>query len=158
MMKSDFIVNRTGVSWAGESGAGGFTLVEVVVVIVLIAILATGALMFFINIGKSADIYKTIRAAELAQTKMEEIVAGKKSADGAFGFDNVTTEASFTVPTSFSGLTEVYCVDEGFLDTDNGDGSADCSGGADIEAKRVRVAVSWSVGNSVELVTVLSNH
>ena len=115
----------------------GFTLIEVIIVIVLFSIVAAGALAVFNSISSSPELSLTILGAELAQTNMEEVIADKKSA--SLGFSTITS-APITVPSPFtSGTLEVFCVDEGDLDANNGDAAAACDGGADIEAKRVLV-------------------
>jgi prepilin-type N-terminal cleavage/methylation domain-containing protein len=124
----------------------GFTLIETVMVIV-----ASGILLYFVPISQSPEQVLTVQAIELAQVKMEEIIAEKK----ANGFDSIATGTSTINPVdpayfpNFARTTNVYYVSESDLDTDIAPATSDW--------KRVEVTVSWT-GGVAGLVTVISDH
>lgn len=135
-------------------GKHGFTLIEVVMVIVLLGILGTGILMYFVGVSSSGDPVLTTQATTLAQERLERVLADKK----ANGFASIVPEGPVALAAPFDRFTrevEVFCVQEADLNTSNGTmpGCTD----SDIQAKRVRVAVTWA-GGSVDMATVISNH
>ena len=132
----------------------GFTLIEVVMVIVLLGILGTGLMMYFVGVSSSGDPVLTAEATELAQERLERAVADRK----ALGFSSLVSEAPAALPAPFDRFTrelEVFCVAEADLNASSGTmpGCAD----SDIQAKRVRVIVTWARG-AVDVATVISNH
>lgn len=134
--------------------ARGFTLIEVVMVIVVLAIAGTGILMYFAGLSGRPDAVTLAQAAALAQEKMERLIADKK----ANGFNTVVSETPAALPAPFDRFTrevEVFCVQESDLDTSNGT-MPGCSD-SDINAKRLRVTVSWGGGSS-DFVTVMTSH
>ncbi len=67
--------------------SGGFTLIEVVLVIVIAAIAVLPLSMLFANASiRSGDARNATVAAQLAQTKMEEITADKNSPTRGFTY------------------------------------------------------------------------
>lgn len=132
----------------------GFTLIEVIMVIVVLAIVGTGILMYFAGLSGRPDAVTLTQASALAQEKMESLLADKK----ANGFNTIISEAPAALPTPFDRFTrevDVFCVQESDLDTSNGT-MPNCSD-SDINAKRIRVTVSWGGGSS-DFVTVMTNH
>jgi prepilin-type N-terminal cleavage/methylation domain-containing protein len=70
-----------------RSSAGGFTLIEVVLVIVIAAVAVLPLSMLFANSSiRSGDARNATVAAQLAQTKMEEIAADRHSPTRGFEF------------------------------------------------------------------------
>lgn len=66
---------------------GGFTLIEVVLIIVIAAVAVLPLSMLFANTSiRSGDARNATVAAQLAQAKMEEIAADKNSASRGFSF------------------------------------------------------------------------
>ncbi len=132
----------------------GFTLIEVIMVIVVLAIVGTGILMYFAGLSGRPDAVTLTQAAALVQEKMESLLADKK----ANGFNTIISEAPAALPAPFDRFTrevDVFCVQESDLDTSNGT-MPNCSD-SDINAKRIRVTVSWG-GGSADFVTVMTNH
>ncbi|HBG45973.1 MAG TPA: hypothetical protein DDW94_03190 [Deltaproteobacteria bacterium] len=131
----------------------GFTLIETLMVIVLLGIMGTGLIMYFVGLGSSNQAI-VIEAVALAQEKMEKIKADVKSA----GFDSIVSEAAATLPAPFDRFTrevQAQCVEEADLDAASG-AMPGCSD-SDIKAKRVVVTVSWP-GGSTEVTTVITDH
>jgi len=138
----------------GKDPGAGFTLIEVIMVIVLLGIVGSAILMYFAVQGQAPNATLTSQATMLVEEKLEQIVADKKNG----GFSSIVAEAPAALAAPFDRFTrevEVICVSEADLDASGGTmpGCAD----SDILAKRVRVVVSWA-GGSVDLVTVLSDH
>ena len=72
---------------AREPGTRGFTLVEVVLVLVIAGIALLPLSMLFANTSiRSGDARAATMAAQLAQSKMEEIAADKSSPARGFDF------------------------------------------------------------------------
>lgn len=149
---------RHGIHGGKDPGAGvgpaGFTLIEVIMVIVLLGIVGAAILMYFAVQGQAPNSTLTNQATMLVEEKLEQIVADKKNG----GFISIVAEAPAVLAAPFDRFTrevEVICVSEADLDVSGGTmpGCVD----SDILAKRVRVVVSWA-GGSVDLVTVLSDH
>lgn len=135
----------------------GFTLIETVMVIALLGIVGAGILLYFSGMRGSADPVLRIQAIELAQEKMERIIADKK----ANGFNSIVAEAAAALAAPFTNFTRevtVICVTEGALNTDIG-GMPNCGAPGSYRAKNVKVTVTWTGGGStgVSLVTVLSD-
>src|SRR3972149_4047979 len=89
----------------------GFTLIEVVMVIVLLGILGTGLMMYFVGVSSSGDPVLTAEATELAQERLERALADRK----ALGFSSLVSEAPAALPAPFDRFTrelEVFCVAE----------------------------------------------
>ncbi|MBI1911493.1 MAG: type II secretion system protein [Deltaproteobacteria bacterium] len=132
----------------------GFTLIEALMVIIILGVIGTGILMYFVGIGSSPNQVILTQATALAQEKMEKVIADKK----ANGFNSIVSEAAAALPAPFDRFTrevEVFCVQEADLNTSNGT-MPNCTD-SDIRAKRVRVIMSWQ-GNSIDYITVITNH
>lgn len=137
-----------------RAASKGFTLIEVLMVIVIVGIIGSGILMFFAGTGSSSSPTLITQGALIAQEKAERIIADKKAGN----FNSIISEApaAMTAPFDrFTRETEVFCVQEADLNTSSGT-MPNCAD-SDILAKRVRVIVSWP-GGSTELITVLVNH
>jgi len=136
--------------------ANGFTLVEIVLVIALLGIVAGSILTYFFNIKSSGDPVLTLQAIELAQEKMDKILADKK-----WNNFNSITPANYPAENPVSGFTtfnrsvDIFCVLEADLNTSNGT-MPNCTT-TSFHAKRVEVTVSWG-SSSVSLVTVLTDY
>lgn len=132
----------------------GFTLIETIMVIVVLGIIGTGILMYFVGLGSSGNLTIQPQAASLAREKIEKILADKN----ANGFSSIVSEpaALMTAPFDrFTGAVEVFCVQEADLNISSGT-MPDCAD-SDIKAKRIRVTVSWT-GGSADYITVITNH
>ncbi|MBI5874512.1 MAG: type II secretion system protein [Deltaproteobacteria bacterium] len=137
----------------------GFTLIETVMVIVLLGIVAAGILLYFAGMRGSADPVLRLQAIELAQEKMERIIADKKTTNG---FNNVIAEAAVPLGAPFTNFTRsvtVICVQEAALNTSSGT-MPNCTDISSYHAKNVTVNVTWTGGGStgISLVTVLSDY
>jgi len=60
-------------------GSRGFTLIELVVVITLLGIVGGSILIYFFGVKRSGDPVLRTQAIELAQEKMDRILADKKN-------------------------------------------------------------------------------
>ncbi len=138
----------------GMRPESGFTLIEVVMVIVILGVIGIGIMTYFVGVGSSADPVLTTQATGLASEKMERIIADAK----ANGFNSIVAEAATPLGAPYSRYSttvEVICVDEADLDTSGGT-MPQCND-SDIGAKRVRVIVTWA-NNTLDLVSIISNH
>ena len=71
----------------GNKGSAGFTLVEVVLIIVIAAVAVLPLSMLFANTSiRSSDARNATMAAQLAQAKMEELTADKNSPARGFSY------------------------------------------------------------------------
>lgn len=132
----------------------GFTLIEAVMVIVILAIISTGILLYFTGVSSSGGPSVLTQGLTLGQEKLERVIADKK----ANGFNSIVSEPAAALTAPFDRFTrevEVFCVQEADLNTSNGT-MPNCAD-SDIRAKRVKVTVSWPNG-SIDLVTVISSH
>jgi len=70
-----------------KRGDAGFTLVEVVLILVIAAVAVLPLGMLFANTSiRSGDARNSMVAAELAQSKMEELTADKNSPSRGFSY------------------------------------------------------------------------
>jgi Tfp pilus assembly protein PilV len=99
----------------------GFTLIEVVLILVIAAVAVLPLGMLFANTSiRSGDARNAMVAAELAQTKMEEITADKNSPSRGFSylvaanyppegsvtaFPGYARSVSFAPDSSYDGVT-----------------------------------------------------
>jgi len=99
----------------------GFTLIEVVLILVIAAVAVLPLGMLFANTSiRSGDARNAMVAAELAQTKMEELAADKNSPSRGFSylvaahyppeapvtaFPNYARSVSFAPDSVFDGVT-----------------------------------------------------
>lgn len=131
----------------------GFTLIEVVMVIVLLGIMGASILMYFTGI-RSGDMTLQAQGATLAQSELEKLMADKRGVS----FASIVSLAAAPMPAPFDRFTkevQVFCVNEADLDTSAG-AMPDCND-SDIRAKKVKVIISWQNG-SADFSTVISNH
>jgi prepilin-type N-terminal cleavage/methylation domain-containing protein len=131
----------------------GFTLIETLMVIVLMGIMGTGLVYYFVGLGSSTQS-QVVQASALGQEKLERIMADKK----ADGFNSIVSEAAATLAAPYDRFTrsvEVNCVNEADLDLSAGT-MPNCND-TDISAKRVRVTISWN-GGSADFTTIIADH
>jgi prepilin-type N-terminal cleavage/methylation domain-containing protein len=95
----------------------GFTLIEVIITIVLLAILTSGLMAMFTTFARNnGDPSVIIQATELAQEKMEQIIADRENSARGFNYvlnANYPAEPPFNPPlgsTGFSRSVSVICV------------------------------------------------
>lgn len=132
----------------------GFTLIELIMVIVLVAIVGTGILLYFTGLAAAPDRLVLAQASLLANERLERVIADSKSQ----GFNSITSEAPATLSSPFDRFTRelvVFCVEEADLDSQSGT-MPNCAD-SDIRAKKTTVSVSWS-GGEVEAATVITRH
>lgn len=96
----------------------GFTLIEIIITIVLLAILTSGLMAMFTTFSKSnGDPSVITQATELAQEKMEQIIADKNNPARGFpylitsGPNNYPAENPVTGFTNFSRSVTIVYVD-----------------------------------------------
>lgn len=133
--------------------ARGFTLIEMLMVIVLMGIMGTGLMLYFAGLGSSGQA-QVVQASALAQEKIEKIIADKK----ANGFNSIIPEpaAALTAPFErFTRSVDVFCVNEADLDLSSGT-MPNCND-SDIKAKKVTVTLDWP-GGSADFSTVITDH
>ena len=132
----------------------GFTLIETVMVITIIAIIGATILVYFAGVRSSGDPVLTAQAANLAEQQVEQVLSDKQ----ANGFASIVSVPAAALPAPFNNFTrqvDVVCVQEADLNT--GSGTMPACADSDIQAKNVKVTVSWASG-SVNLATVITNH
>lgn len=132
---------------------GGFTLIETLMVVVLLGIIGSGLLMYFVGLSATNQAL-VIEGASLAQDKMEKVLADSKAGD----FNAIVSEPAAPLAAPYARFTrsvEAWCVQEADLDTQSGTMPA-CSD-SDIKAKRIKVTVSWA-GGAADLTTVITDH
>lgn len=132
----------------------GFTLIETVMVITIIAIIGTTILVYFAGVRSSGDPVLTAQAANLAEQQMEQVLSDKQ----ANGFASIVSMGAAALAAPFNNFTrqvDVVCVQEADLNT--GSGTMPACADSDIQAKNVKVTVSWT-GGSVNIATVITNH
>lgn len=132
----------------------GFTLIETIMVITIIAVIGTAILIYFAGVRSSADPVLTAQAVKLAEQQMEQTLSDKQ----ANGFASIVPIAPAPLAAPFDSFTrqvDVACVQESDLNTASGTMPA-CAD-TDIQAKNVKVTVTWA-GGSVNLATVITNH
>jgi len=137
-----------------KSLQAGFTLIELIMVIVLLAVVGTGILLYFTGLSAAPDRTVLTQAIFLADERLEQVVADAKSQ----GFNAITSEAAATLAAPFDRFTrgvEVFCVEEADLDAQSGT-MPNCTD-SDIRAKKATVTVSWA-GGEVEAATVITRH
>lgn len=141
-------------------GSQGFTLLEAIAVIVLLGIVGASILLYFTSMKYSANPVIRTQAIELAQEKMERILADKKNSARGFSWiqnSNYPAEnpvSGFTP--SFNRSVDVFCVLEADLNTSNGT-MPDCST-TGYHAKKVTVTVTEPGGESIKLITIVADH
>ena len=141
-------------------GSRGFTLIELVVVITLLGIVGGSILIYFFGVKRSGDPVLRTQAIELAQEKMDRILADKKNSSRGFSYiqnSNYAAESPVSgISPSFNRSVDIFCVLEADLNISNGT-IPNCST-TDFKAKRVKVTVTSPNNESVYLVTVLANY
>lgn len=110
---------------AHSTSTRGATLIEVVVIIAVLALAIPPALDLLDSSAASrADSINTTRAALLATTVMEQVLADVHSSDPALGFDALSDEAAYvaglrtrltSVTSGYAALRMSYQVDVGPL-------------------------------------------
>ena len=102
----------------------GFTLIEIIITIVLLAVLTSGLMAMFTTFSKSnGDPSVMTQATELAQEKMEQIIADKNNPARGFNYvtnGNYPAEPPFNPALGFNGFSRsvnVIFVNTGALDT-----------------------------------------
>ncbi len=101
----------------GQYRAGGFSLIELIVFIVVLAILLAGLLVAFGSpLSKSPEAGQLDMAAELAQQRMELILAQRRSTSFAAIADPCPGPAVCTPP---AGYTVTASIVPGFGDPAN---------------------------------------
>ncbi|HYQ95621.1 MAG TPA: prepilin-type N-terminal cleavage/methylation domain-containing protein [Candidatus Eisenbacteria bacterium] len=89
---------------APPDGQGGFTLIEIVMIIVIAAIAILPLSMLFANSSiHSSDARNATIAAQLAQAKMEELTADKNSPARGFSYLVAANYPAETPVPAFSG-------------------------------------------------------
>jgi type II secretory pathway pseudopilin PulG len=82
----------------------GFSLIELVIIIVVVSVAAVGLLSLWTGIGRSAgQSEETQTATQLAQECAEHILAQKR-VNPTVGYDNITTTVCNGLP-AFTGYT-----------------------------------------------------
>ena len=140
-----------------RSHAGGFTLIEVILSIVVVSIAVVGmtsAISFMGRGSLSAEVTST--AKELAQEKMEQIMGDKR--DAARGYAYTITPGQYPVESPVAGFTN-YSRSVTITEVDPNDLSAPLAGSG---VARVVVDVSYTGLPDVptpaaSLVTVVAN-
>lgn len=133
----------------------GFTLIESVMVVTILAIVGVALVMFFAGIRSSGDPVTLVQASSLAEEQLERSIAVARA--GNFG--TIVAIAPAVLPAPYDRFTRevrVDCVNEAGLDTPVA-WSVNCAA-SDIQAKRVRVIMTWAGGGQLDLYTVITNH
>jgi type II secretory pathway pseudopilin PulG len=121
----------------------GFTLIELVIFIVILAILVLGLLMAFnVSLERSVDVEGVTRALDLAEGRMDLILGQKKMVGFASFTDPCVASPSLGVCTTPSG----YAVSSSIANNWNGDSNF----------KVITVTVSG--GGTASLTALVSNY
>jgi len=97
---------QRGGAWVRTGGAPGFTLIEMVLIIVIAAIAILPLSMLFANSSiHSSDARNATLAAQLAQAKMEEMTADKNSPARGFSYLVAANYPAESPVAAFSGYS-----------------------------------------------------
>ncbi|MEJ2687444.1 MAG: type II secretion system protein [Gammaproteobacteria bacterium] len=122
----------------------GFSLVELVMVIVILSVAAVAILGRFTQVGASLSLNETIQTAgQLAQEKVEQILAEARSGQ----FNSIASVASHNLTGNFAAYTRSVAVSPY-----NGPG---CPAGA--TCKQVVVSAGKSGSNDAQVALLLVN-
>ena len=134
----------------------GFTLIEVIITIVLLAILTSGLMAMFTTFSKSnGDPSVITQATELAQEKMEQIIADKNNSARGFSYvtaANYPAEPPFNPLPSFTGFSRSVNI---FYVNPTG-GNLNANAGVTTNYKNITVTVT-SLAGSVTTSTLIGS-
>ena len=130
----------------------GFTLIEVVITIVLLAIITSGIMAMFTTFSQSnGDPSVITQATELAQEKLDQIIADKNNTVSGF---NYVVNASYPAENPVAGFTGFNrSVNIIFVNT----GTLNNTAGGITNYKNITVTVSSKAG-SVTTSTLLGSY
>lgn len=122
----------------------GFTLIEVLITIVLLAILTSGLMAMFSTYSKSnGNAPVLIQATELAQERMEQIIADKYNPSRGF---NYITNANYPAENPVNGFSSFNRSVNIFFVNPTG-GNLNANAGVTTNYKNVSVTVTSVAGN-----------
>ena len=141
------------------TGAGGFSLIEVIITLVVLAIAAAGVITVFVSGGPgTAEPLILSQASRLVQEKMDIIAADRREPGRGFTYvsrtpvDNYPDELVTLGGHAYARIIRVVCVDAADLNADPGPGCPQ-------SYKRVTVTVSWNAGaDSVSVTTLFADY
>ncbi len=137
-----------------ESNEGGFTLIELIITIVVLAIAGIGVMSVFSNSMRTgANPLVVAQANLLVREKMEIIMGDRQNTARGFSWiipANYPAENPITVPgfSAFSRSVSIYCVTSGDLNTNVG--SPPCTTGyAHITVSVTNAAIGTITSESI---------
>ncbi|MEW6684080.1 MAG: type II secretion system protein [Nitrospirota bacterium] len=133
---------------APDSGVRGFTLIEVTITILVIAIIGTAVLLPFVSsLSGSPNPVVMQQAIDLAQGELEQVIATKR----ANGFAAIVSGCSaFPMPAGFT-CTRTVC----YVPAANLNDTSTCA--AATAYKRVAVTVNHALVGDVSAVSLVTN-
>jgi prepilin-type N-terminal cleavage/methylation domain-containing protein len=142
----------------------GFTLIEVVVTIIVLAI-ALGILVpFVVSLKGSASPVVTQQAITLAQERLEQIIADRSDTSIPRGFTYATTPGNYPAENPVTGFTNftrsvaIACVTTANLNAVGTAPSPSCSiADGETDYARVTVTVTNATSGPVSVVSLLAN-
>lgn len=129
------------------SGARGFTLIESIVVLVLLALASAGIIMLVGNIQNSQTGNETLQVGmKSMQECAEHVLKTRKAATDFAAFVPSCPSASFPVLSGFSALN---------VATDGSYTGAGCPSGTGISCKLVTISITATDGGALTPITLL---
>ncbi|HTG02009.1 MAG TPA: type II secretion system protein [Nitrospirota bacterium] len=143
-------LNRTFIQSSSKAAAGGFSLIETIITLVVISIAAVGVMsVFSVGMGGSSSPLLLSQATQLAQGEMDQVL-GEKAASG---FASIATGTGLPcVSNMLAGFTcsrSAYYVNAGALNT---------PAGVATDYLHVTVTITQPTVNSVSLDTVIAKY
>jgi prepilin-type N-terminal cleavage/methylation domain-containing protein len=133
----------------------GFTLIETIITLVVLAIAAVGVLsVFIVGTGRSVDPQMLSQAMQLIQEQLDTIHGDRQNPARGFAWiipGNYPAENPVAGFVDFGRSTSIFCVTGANLNTDNGAPPPCASGYA-----HITVAVTHPVVGSVSADTVVT--
>lgn len=152
-------MNRSAADRGQKTGAGGFSLIEVIITLVVLAIAAVGVISVFVaGSPGTAEPLILSQASRLVQEKMDLIAADRREPGRGYSYvsrtpvDHYPDEAITLGGHAYGRTVRIVCVDAADLNADPGPGCPQ-------SYKRVIVTVTWNAGaDSASAATLFADY